>query len=172
MSISIAEGCLSSRTDHLVALRRESIEALLSLSPLAEICIAETCIEVSQVTSLCAAVLASNLSETYIACAIAIECLLEHLVLEVSLSLAEQSACLVLTRTCNLREVTEHTCDDNDQGYHCDNNSLLILHEEGLTHVKALDFLSLYVVVCHFLFFIFLLFLQFRMQKYAILFNY
>ena len=132
VGVGIAEGTLSGRADHFVVLCVILLKILCSLCPLAELGIAESCIEICEVAGIGAAEFISHLQETCVSCSVAIESLLEKLLLEILLSLGERCACLVLTWSGHILLVNNYTgYYHNYCEYACD-DGLLILEEEGL----------------------------------------
>ena len=73
VSIYVAESALSRGADHHVALAVELLDVLCCLVPLAEVCIAQACVEVGEIACLGAAVVVGYTQQTRESSSVALE---------------------------------------------------------------------------------------------------
>ena len=97
MGISITQCTYGSRRYHRIVDTIISLQELRSGFPLTQLGIAETCIEVGQVTSRCCAILVGEFRKALVACAVALECLLEETLCEIILTLGNGGRSLLLS---------------------------------------------------------------------------
>ena len=113
MSIGVAQSLDSSRADHSVALGRIVLKILHGIVPLAQISIAQSGIELSQVAGISRTVVIGNLHKATVACAITIEGLVELLGIEVLLTTSQCSTGFLLPGTPDKRAIAEISCDND-----------------------------------------------------------
>ena len=122
--IGVTQCTLCCRADHLVALTAELLQCVDSLLPLAEVGLADTDVELSQIASVGRAVVGSHLLETN-------ECLVVLLLVEELLTLSEFGAGLVSAGLEIIVVCENNAYDDSDNGCYTANDGLLVLVEEG-----------------------------------------